>query len=31
MAQNVNEVEIHYVKNLKTGEYDDFKFPVSKE
>ncbi|WP_437435429.1 pre-toxin TG domain-containing protein [Bacillus pseudomycoides] len=31
MAQSVNGVEIHYDKNLKTGEYDDFKFPVSKE
>ncbi|MDH2892678.1 pre-toxin TG domain-containing protein [Bacillus cytotoxicus] len=26
MAQNVNGVEIHYVKNTKTGEFDDFKF-----
>ncbi|WP_255291702.1 pre-toxin TG domain-containing protein, partial [Bacillus pseudomycoides] len=31
MAHNVNGVEIHYAKNLKTGEYDDFKFAVSKE
>lgn len=26
MAHNVNGVEIHYVKNTKTGEFDDFKF-----
>jgi hypothetical protein len=26
MAQNVNGVEIHYVKNLKTGQVVDFKF-----
>lgn len=25
-AQNVNGVEIHYVKNTKTGEIVDFKF-----
>ncbi|WP_431154870.1 hypothetical protein [Bacillus mycoides] len=26
MEHNVNGVEIHYVKNTKTGEFDDFKF-----
>ncbi|WP_257201976.1 hypothetical protein [Bacillus cereus] len=26
MAHNVNGVEIHYVKNNRTGEFDDFKF-----
>ncbi|MGE7431510.1 S-layer homology domain-containing protein [Bacillus thuringiensis] len=26
MAHNVNGVEIHYVKNTRTGEFDDFKF-----
>ncbi|PFZ93905.1 S-layer homology domain-containing protein [Bacillus wiedmannii] len=26
MAHNVNDVEIHYVKNTRTGEFDDFKF-----
>jgi hypothetical protein len=26
MSQYVNEVEIHYVKNVKTGAVDDFKF-----
>ncbi|PGQ45479.1 MafB [Bacillus thuringiensis] len=26
MAHNVNGVEMHYVKNTKTGEFDDFKF-----
>ena len=26
MGQRVNEVEIHYVYNPKTDEYDDFKF-----
>ena len=26
MAHSVNGVEIHYVKNTKTGEFDDFKF-----
>ncbi|WP_373555598.1 DUF637 domain-containing protein (plasmid) [Klebsiella variicola subsp. variicola] len=26
MAQNVNGVEIHYVRNVKTGQVDDFKF-----
>ncbi|MFC1587494.1 MafB [Planctomycetota bacterium] len=25
-AQNVNDVEIHYVENTKTGELVDFKF-----
>ncbi|WP_080548497.1 pre-toxin TG domain-containing protein, partial [Bacillus pseudomycoides] len=31
MAHNVNGVEIHYAKNIKTGEFDDFKFPINKE
>ncbi|HFD8836840.1 TPA: hypothetical protein ACF67X_004592 [Salmonella enterica] len=26
MAQNINGVEIHYVRNIKTGQVDDFKF-----
>jgi hypothetical protein len=26
MSQNVNGVEIHYVKNTLTGEFSDFKF-----
>ncbi|HCV65646.1 MAG TPA: filamentous hemagglutinin [Serratia sp.] len=26
MAQNINGVEIHYVRNAKTGQIDDFKF-----
>ncbi|PHB04910.1 hypothetical protein COE81_19770 [Bacillus wiedmannii] len=26
MVHNVNGVEIHYVKNTRTGEFDDFKF-----
>ncbi|MFY7115462.1 hemagglutinin repeat-containing protein [Enterobacter cloacae complex sp. SHL020] len=26
MAQNVNGVEVHYVRNTKTGQVDDFKF-----
>ncbi len=26
MAQNVNGVEIHYVRNVNTGQVDDFKF-----
>ncbi|ANB59435.1 hypothetical protein [Anoxybacteroides amylolyticum] len=26
MAQNVNGHEIHYLKNTKTGQFDDFKF-----
>ncbi|ASN19857.1 hypothetical protein CGK93_09365 [Arthrobacter sp. YN] len=26
MRQNVNNVEIHYVQNTKTGMVDDFKF-----
>ncbi|MFD2426321.1 hypothetical protein ACFSUI_22360 [Ralstonia solanacearum] len=26
MTQNVNGVEIHYVRNTKTGAVDDFKF-----
>jgi hypothetical protein len=26
MSQNVNGVEIHYLKNIKTGAFDDFKF-----
>ncbi|MFP1770929.1 VENN motif pre-toxin domain-containing protein, partial [Lonsdalea quercina] len=26
MAQNINGVEIHYVRNTKTGQVDDFKF-----
>jgi hypothetical protein len=26
MAQNVNGVEVHYVRNTKTGAVDDFKF-----
>ena len=26
MSQNVNGVEIHYVRNVKTGAVDDFKF-----
>ncbi|MGX5519378.1 S-layer homology domain-containing protein [Bacillus cereus] len=30
MAHNVNGVEIHYVKNTKTGEFDDFKFKDKK-
>jgi hypothetical protein len=30
MAHNVNGVEIHYVKNTKTGEFNDFKFKDKK-
>lgn len=30
MAHNVNGVEMHYVKNTKTGEFDDFKFKDKK-
>lgn len=26
MTQNVNGVEIHYVRNTKSGAVDDFKF-----
>ncbi|MFC6933770.1 hypothetical protein ACFQHO_27745 [Actinomadura yumaensis] len=26
MRQNVNGVEVHYVRNTRTGEVDDFKF-----
>ncbi|UBB14046.1 VENN motif pre-toxin domain-containing protein [Pantoea eucrina] len=26
MAQNINGIEIHYVRNTKTGQVDDFKF-----
>ena len=26
MAQNINGVEVHYVRNTKTGQVDDFKF-----
>lgn len=26
MSQNVNGVEVHYVRNTRTGEVDDFKF-----
>jgi len=26
MAQNINDVEVHYVRNTKTGQVDDFKF-----
>ncbi len=26
MRHNVNGVEIHYVRNTRTGEVDDFKF-----
>lgn len=26
----VNGVEIHYIKNAKTGEFDDFKFKDKK-
>ncbi|WP_245872474.1 hypothetical protein [Brucella pituitosa] len=26
MAQNINGVEIHYVRNVRTGQVDDFKF-----
>ncbi|MGY2796771.1 hypothetical protein ACVWV0_000947 [Ewingella americana] len=26
MAQNINDVEVHYVRNMKTGQVDDFKF-----
>ncbi len=26
MSQNINGVEIHYVRNTKTGQIDDFKF-----
>lgn len=26
MAKNVDGVEIHYLKNIKTGKFDDFKF-----
>jgi filamentous hemagglutinin len=29
MAQNVNGVEVHYVKNTVTGAVDDFKFAVA--
>ncbi|GHU37745.1 hypothetical protein FACS1894192_07430 [Bacilli bacterium] len=25
-AQNIDGVEIHYLYNTKTGQYDDFKF-----
>ncbi|MCU5684007.1 hypothetical protein OCF64_19465 [Bacillus wiedmannii] len=30
MAHNVNGVEMHYVKNTKTSEFDDFKFKDKK-
>lgn len=26
MAHSVNGVELHYFKNIKSGEFDDFKF-----
>lgn len=26
MSENVNGVEVHYLKNTKTGQFDDFKF-----
>jgi len=26
MAQNINGVEVHYVRNTTTGQVDDFKF-----
>ncbi|WP_350307571.1 hypothetical protein [Photorhabdus viridis] len=26
MSQNINEIEVHYVRNTKTGAIDDFKF-----
>ncbi|OCG45457.1 hypothetical protein A9G34_06245 [Gilliamella sp. Choc4-2] len=26
MSQNINGIEIHYVRNTKTGAIDDFKF-----
>ncbi len=26
MAQNINGIEIHYVRNTRTGQVDDFKF-----
>lgn len=26
MAQNINGVEVHYVRNTKKGQVDDFKF-----
>lgn len=26
MTQNINGIEIHYVRNTKTGQIDDFKF-----
>jgi hypothetical protein len=26
MAKNIDGVEIHYVRNVKTGEVDDFEF-----
>ncbi|WFA05714.1 T7SS effector LXG polymorphic toxin [Bacillus sp. HSf4] len=26
MSKNVNGVEVHYLKNTKTGQFDDFKF-----
>lgn len=26
MSQNINGIEIHYVRNKKTGAVDDFKF-----
>ncbi|MDA5543117.1 hypothetical protein PGS62_04030 [Yersinia rochesterensis] len=26
MSQNINGIEIHYVRNIKTGAIDDFKF-----
>ncbi|KAA3497832.1 hypothetical protein DXM27_25565 [Rhizobium rhizogenes] len=26
MTQNVNGIEIHYVRNTRTGDVDDFKF-----
>ncbi len=26
MSQNINGIEIHYVKNIKTNAVDDFKF-----
>jgi len=30
MAQNVNGVDIHYVRNTITGAIDDFKFVVGR-
>ncbi len=31
MSRNVNGVEIHYVRNARTGRVDDFKFDLPKK